>query len=166
MKRLSLATVLASLSSIAAFAAVSLVAGHLLATEPNPLDGRWDVTELSVDGTVVPVEGLPNKPWFDMKNDVWMFWLTHVSKPGQPTAAKFQASIDKTKSPWEVDAKLVRGTMKGQVCKGICEFDGQTIRLCLTDSPGTPRPTKFDSSPGTGVQMIVMKRADAPASLR
>lgn len=155
MKRFRPATMLTSLC-----AALFLLLSGLFAAEPNPMNGRWEITEMTFDGIVIPVAGMPNPPWYDMKNDVWMFWLTHMGKPGHPSAAKFQVAIDKSKSPWEVDATLARGTKKGQVCKGICEFDGQTIRLCMTDSPGTPRPTKFESVSGSSLHYLVMKRAD------
>lgn len=123
--------------------------------EPNPMDGRWEVSSLTIGGIVNRVEEMPNKPWFDMKDDAWTFWLTHF--PGNH-AVRFHVVIDKTKTPWEVDATVLAGASKGKVFQGICEMDGDEIRLCLADSPTMPRPAKFEAPPKTALQTMTMRR--------
>jgi hypothetical protein len=49
----------------------------------------------------------------------------------------------------------------GRVTLGICQVQEMTVRLCFTDRPGNPRPTKFEGGNKTGWTLWVLKRPNA-----
>ena len=55
-----------------------------------------------------------------------------------------------SKNPKQVDSTSFSGPEKGQVSLGIYEvMDADNKRACWA-RPGKPRPTSFDSTPGSG----------------
>jgi uncharacterized protein (TIGR03067 family) len=51
-------------------------------------------------------------------------------------------------------------TMKGDKEKRLAlyELDGDTLKLCLTSSDGSPRPTKLEADPKKYVMVVTLKR--------
>ena len=50
------------------------------------------------------------------------------------------------------------GELKGARSYGIYEFDGDTIKICLTQGDKKDRPTTFESKPGAMHSLSVLKK--------
>jgi uncharacterized protein (TIGR03067 family) len=60
--------------------------------------------------------------------------------------------------PKEVDITGTDGPNKGKTIKAICEFDGETLRVCY-DLSGKGRPTAFATKEDTQLFLVTYKRA-------
>jgi uncharacterized protein (TIGR03067 family) len=67
-------------------------------------------------------------------------------------------TIDTTKSPIAIDMKAKGGTYDGKALLGIVKLDGDTLTICFAE-PGKDRPTKFESTAGSGFVLAVLKKA-------
>jgi uncharacterized protein (TIGR03067 family) len=66
--------------------------------------------------------------------------------------------VDPTKDPPHIEMVGTEGDFQGKAALGIYKLDGDTLTICYV-MPGKERPTKFESQPGSGVFLIVYKRA-------
>jgi len=67
-------------------------------------------------------------------------------------------TIDATKSPVTIDLKPKGGTYDGKTLLGIVKVDGDTLTIAFAE-PGKDRPTKFESTEGSGIVLAVHKKA-------
>jgi uncharacterized protein (TIGR03067 family) len=68
-------------------------------------------------------------------------------------------SLEPAAKPRAFDLKLGSGEASGKVRKGIYNFDGATLQVCL-GPPGGERPTGFQTSRGDGWSSITLKRGE------
>lgn len=61
--------------------------------------------------------------------------------------------LDPMLEPKSYDRKL----LNGKTGKGIYEFDGDELKICLA-APGDDRPTDFSTRPGDGRSLLIYKR--------
>ena len=75
-------------------------------------------------------------------------------------AIKFEAKLDPSKSPKEIDITLLEkfGGKDGFRMTGIYKLDGDTLTVCRTVSPDYERPKEFKVAEGH--VLIVFKRAE------
>jgi uncharacterized protein (TIGR03067 family) len=66
-------------------------------------------------------------------------------------------SVDATKQPATIDMIGTEGDTKGKPALGIYKLAGDTLTMCYT-MPGKARPAAFESSPQSGVYLVVWKR--------
>jgi len=64
--------------------------------------------------------------------------------------------IDPTKEPKQQDVSLD----SGQVVQEIYELDGDTLQICYPVRGGA-RPTALESTPGSGLSLVVYRRDQA-----
>jgi uncharacterized protein (TIGR03067 family) len=70
--------------------------------------------------------------------------------------------VDVTKKPKQIDVTFTEGPEKGKTARGIYELDGDTYKVCM-GSVGKGRPTAFESKPGSGHVLEILKREKAPS---
>src|SRR5262245_36050336 len=144
-------------------ALVALMAGSLAAADDRKaelikkdyerLAGTWRLASAVEDGKPVPEEEL-RKTRLVTKGDT--FLIEGDTALGTSPAGTFQ--IDLTKTPKAVDSLQSKGPQKGETVLGIYEIlDANTKRACWAP-PGKPRPTAFESKPGSGHLLQVWKR--------
>ena len=111
----------------------------------DALTGTWQLVKSVVDGEPVP-EAEVRKTVLITDHDEFRF----PQDAGVGTAPLGLFTIDPTKNPKQVDSTSFSGPEKGQVSLGIYEvMDADNKRACWA-RPGKPRPTSFDSTPGSG----------------
>lgn len=121
------------------------------------LQGAWKVSGLEIGGRVIKANATPLS-YLDGFNLVVegrrMSYFMVVSE--KKVRVDFDVTLDSTKQPETIDARLLGGRWKGKTCLGIYELEGDTLRLCLMDNPSTPRPGTFSSKDGS---LITLQRS-------
>ena len=109
------------------------------------LTGRWQLVKSIVDGKPVP-EAAVRQTVLITDHDEFRF----PADAGVGTAPLGKFTIDPTTHPKQVDSTALGGPDKGKITKGIYEIiDANNKRACW-GKPGGPRPTEFESEPGSG----------------
>jgi uncharacterized protein (TIGR03067 family) len=117
----------------------------------NDLDrfqGTWVMVDREIGGLKVSQEMIASGEYHVMFDDDKVF----VNQEGR--IIEFGTmKLDPTQKPKVYD----RIHPDGVPGRGIYEFDGETLRICL-GSPGANRPTEFSTKPGAKCSLIVYKR--------
>ena len=109
------------------------------------LSGTWQLTRAVVNGRRVPASVLRKTILITDHNT---FRFPKASGVGTHPAGRF--TVNPTTRPKQVDSIAEGGTHAGQLTRGIYEiFDANHKRACW-GPPRGPRPTEFDSPPGSG----------------
>lgn len=74
----------------------------------------------------------------------------------QPTSGTY--ALDTTKSPATIDLVVKGGTYDGKTLLGIAKIEGDTLTVAFAE-PGKDRPSKFESTAGSGTVVAVHKKA-------
>ena len=144
-----------------ALLAAGLLAGSLLAAddkkdEKKPKDaeaivGKWQLEKIDF-GPDTPAEA--NK---ELSDGYFLFSADKlvIKFPRDKELREGTYTLDPAASPKTLDL-----TMKGDKEKrlGLYELDGDTLKLCLTNSDGSPRPAKMEADPKKYVGVITLKR--------
>jgi len=118
----------------------------------NKLEGDWTCAYAVVDG----------KPMADSKVQLLRLALTdkrYTTQMGPETLFDSTYTIDPAKSPKQIEMVGTEGAMRGKSALGIYELADDRLTICYT-MPGNPRPTDFDSKPGSGAFLVTWKRAE------
>jgi len=142
-------TILASLAAIAfaigGAAQTEDAKAKAIQADYDALTGTWQLVKSVVDGVSVPAAEV-KKTVLITDHDEFRF----PKDAGVGTAPLGRFTIDPSKTPKQVDSTSFSGPEKGQVSLGIYEvIDANNKRACWA-KPGKPRPTSFDSMPGSG----------------
>lgn len=108
------------------------------------LQGRWAIVSITANGKSVD----PQKQEIIVKGNEIRYTLRDVLDLYE---------IDATKKPMHFDLIEVRDEGKTRA-PGIYKLEGDEFHLCL-DSEKKVRPTAFESKPGSGMRLIILKRA-------
>jgi uncharacterized protein (TIGR03067 family) len=119
--------------------------------DTEALQGAWTMASVVVDGEPVP-EDYARSGRLVVEGD--RYTLTAGQQTGISTF-----TVDPSKSPKQIDQKFIEGPQKGQSIQGIYELDGDTYRVCRGMRPEGGRPTKLESTPGSGLILAVWKRS-------
>jgi uncharacterized protein (TIGR03067 family) len=119
------------------------------AKEYRTFEGTWRIVSIQAEGTDLPAEGFKTLRLICKGRD-----FTTITNEG--TSRGFFL-VDTTKSPKTMDITTTEGPAKGVTLQVIYELKGDTYKLC-----GSPtrkdRPKEFDSKPGSGYFIQVLKR--------
>lgn len=132
---------------VTAKAKKSAVRSNAPATE---LEGEWQMVSAVFDGK--PMEASETK------------WVKRVTQGDQTTVTagpqtmmKFEFTIDASHSPKHLDYVNTAGSAKGKTQHGIYTLVGDLLTVCMS-APGAARPTKFESTPGSGINLTAWQR--------
>ena len=81
---------------------------------------------------------------------------------GNRTLLRGQFRLGTGRRSRRIDMLLTSGQARGRTVKGILDVDGDILRICYA-LPGTPRPTTFNSRPGSGNRLLVLRRVQTAA---
>jgi len=121
------------------------------ADEAAVLPGRWDITALTRDGQSQPQEKLSGACAVFVDGEVMIF--------GDNPRIAGSFSLDPSKKPKEITiftSDIEHGTLAPWELHGIYDFQGG--RLTIAYRKGAPPPEKFESTPGSGVTLLVLER--------
>lgn len=114
------------------------------------LEGTWEIVSLEVDGNVLAAP---------------MFAGSKILMDGDLFRTEFHSAnyegeflIDVETAPHHIDIRFVEGPEAGNIAQGIFEIDGDRLTICLGSRHGIPRPTQFESIPGTGIALETLIR--------
>ena len=57
-----------------------------------------------------------------------------------------------------IDLILKVGPQKGRIDRGIYEFEGDTLRICIQSNKDSPRPRDFRSPAGSDLWLVTLQR--------
>jgi uncharacterized protein (TIGR03067 family) len=121
--------------------------------EIKQLGGKWSMIMGERDGQQVP-EATVNRSTREATGNV-----TTITIAGKLWfKAKF--TVDPTKDPKTIDYEILEGSDKGKFQHGIYALNGDRVRFCLSE-PDKPRPTEFNSVPGSGWTLSEWKQVTA-----
>jgi uncharacterized protein (TIGR03067 family) len=84
-------------------------------------------------------------------------WTVYRGERKQPGDRAFRA--DTTTDPPAITLKFDAAEQDGPESIGIFKVTGNTLTLCYSRAGSTRRPTAFESPPGSGINLIILKRA-------
>lgn len=137
------------LSLALGFGAVAVSAAD---DKKDPTGGKWVVESVTRDGKAD--DGLKGAT---REQGEGKYTLT-PAKDSKAKAASGTYTIDAGKTPATIDLMPKGGTYDGKTLLGIVKVDGDTLTIAFAE-PGKDRPTKFESTAGSGVVVAVHKRA-------
>lgn len=114
------------------------------------LQGTWMLVSMEIDGKTAPAEQTKHVKSVVEGNKVTVSFKDEVK-----AAATF--TVDASKKPKAMDATAIMGPNKGKTSLAIYDIDGDTFKIC--SSEGKKRPTEFAAKEGSGISLMVWKRA-------
>lgn len=118
----------------------------------DPTAGKWVIESVTRDGKeAAPLKGAVR----EHKDGSYTLSPAKDSK-APPSGGTY--TLDTTKSPIAIDMKAKGGTYDGKTLLGIVKVDGDTMTICFAE-PGKDRPTKFESTAGSGLVLAAAKMA-------
>jgi uncharacterized protein (TIGR03067 family) len=137
------------------FALVLLLAGTACKTphhmnDTKSLQGTWTCVSAIVDGKPLPPA------------TVQLLRLTltadrYKTEKGSDVLFDSTYRINTLKKPHEIEMVGTEGDLAGKEAQGIFAFDGDRLHMCYT-MPGNPRPTAFESEPGSKAYLVIWKK--------
>jgi len=124
--------------------------------DKEKLQGEWSMVSGASDGMQIPEEYRK-----EMKRVCKGDELT-VSR-GEEVIMKAKITLDASAKPKTIDYDVTDGPNKGKKQLGIYEFDGETVKFCLS-APGDERPKEFSSKEGEKRILSVWKKAKPAAA--
>lgn len=118
------------------------------------IEGLWRVTAMTFDGQAIPAAGLKGAQVFCGGNQLTYTFTAH----GKPINVLFTVTVDAAKTPHKIDAQLLSGNHKGELCRGIYTVTENAMTLCLPDIPNVPRPRALCSDPGSNLHLLKLER--------
>ncbi|MCU1286637.1 MAG: hypothetical protein JWO13_2987 [Acidobacteriales bacterium] len=110
------------------------------------LQGTWEIVTLEYDGQKMPCGGAK----IVVKDARFVSLSMGAEYEGT-------VSFDESSSPKTFDMNFDKGPHKGNKSLGIYEIDGDTWKICIGFA-GKSRPTKFETSPGSGHALETLRR--------
>ena len=113
---------------------------------------------------IAPAERLPDLDELHLQH-VARQVHRYLTRKGTEVLFDSTYTTDPAQTPKQIDIVGTEGELKGKNAQGIYSLAGDTLTICYT-MPGKPRPTAFESAPGSEAHLVSWKRlssADTPA---
>jgi uncharacterized protein (TIGR03067 family) len=124
------------------------------------LEGRWEVVELTrgdLANKILPEEDMTGFVAFE--GDRFRFTIESIGYVDRRSTATF--TLDPSQTPNAIDLTFVTGPDAGKTAKGLYEFAGEELRICIPSmDPFDDRPKDFTVAEGSTRMLFVMKRAE------
>jgi uncharacterized protein (TIGR03067 family) len=117
--------------------------------EFDRFEGTWFIASVMRDGKSVPEEVLKASQLV-LKGD--RFTLTESKE-----IHRGKYAVNPMVTPSTIDVTFTEGPRAGRIRRGIYKLNGDTCDVCF-GLEELPRPTAFDSKPGSGLTHEVLKR--------
>ncbi len=135
-------------------------AGLALAGEADDdwkrFEGTWRFASLEADGQAAPAGTIKDWRWMVQGKEI--IWIDPIVG-----ASRTSILLDPAATPRAIDMTALDGKEKGKRVKGIYEFQGDRLTICLSggrrDGTGPPRPDGFGG--GKGMSLMVLDRVKA-----
>jgi uncharacterized protein (TIGR03067 family) len=118
----------------------------------DPTAGKWVVESVTRDGKASDALKGAAREHADGK------YSLKPAAGSSAAATEGTYTVDASKTPATIDMKPKGGTYDGKTLLGIVKVDGETMTICFAE-PGKDRPTKFESTTGSGLVLAVHKKA-------
>lgn len=121
--------------------------------KPTPLEGKWVIESLVRDGK-------DQSGMYKGGTRVNTGTKYKMVPPGGSAVQTAEGgfSIDATKTPATIDLQPGKGTYEGKTLPGIYKVEGDTLTIAFAE-PGKERPKAFESTAGSGVVLVLHKKA-------
>ena len=118
--------------------------------EPSGLVGTWQSVSAIADGKPTPDALIAH---------IRITFTKDRYQTQQDSEVVFDSTytVDTSKNPREINIMGTEGEFKEKEGLGIYLVQDDTLKICYT-LPGKPRPSTFESTPGSKVFFIVCKR--------
>ncbi len=132
------------LATLTAFGVLGLAAGSVRADDQEKFQGTWKPEKAVKGGNAMPAEEI-EKMSIEFKGN--------KARPrhGDKEEKEAEFTLDGSKKPKHIDVMAP----DGKTIQGIYEFDGDTLKICFSESG---RPDKFESAEGSNTMFIVLKK--------
>jgi uncharacterized protein (TIGR03067 family) len=117
----------------------------------DPTTGKWVIESIVRDGKDSPPLKGATREHAD-----GAYTITPV-KDSKATPSGGTYTVDASKSPIAIDMKAKGGNYDGKTLLGIVKVEGDTMTICFAE-PGKDRPSKFESTAGSGLVLAVCKK--------
>ncbi len=114
------------------------------------LQGAWQTVSVEVDGAPVPAYQYRDARLV-VTGDRFVL-ANPLPDAGQHVEGSLR--LDPTRTPKELDIRLD----SGQAFHEVYELEGDTLRVCYPVRGG-PRPAALKTAPGSGLSLVVYRRA-------
>lgn len=121
----------------------------------DPLQGKWKLTKLEIDGAPGPKDALAAT--VVVTGDKMSILLKGPG--GKEEKRSMTIRLDPSKSPGHIDMKPEGPPAKDDTSFGIYELKGDTLRICGSDPPRSKdRPTGFEVKKGDHRVLFTLER--------
>jgi uncharacterized protein (TIGR03067 family) len=120
--------------------------------EIKKMQGTWKVALSQVNGKTMPAEAFKRVVVVIQDSKL-------IFKDNDKVYEEVEFDIDLDAKPKHIDYKYVFGLKKGVRERGIYQWDGEQLTICMAQG-GQKRPTEFASKQGVGVQLVKLKRVN------
>ncbi len=130
------------------------VLGLAAADDKNPLEGKWVIESLTRDGK-------DDSATYKGGTRVNTGMKYQMIPPGGSSVktAEGTFTVDATKTPATIDLMPGSGQYEGKRLPGIYKLEGDTLTIAFAVPPAKERPKAFESKAGSGVVLVVHKKA-------
>jgi uncharacterized protein (TIGR03067 family) len=130
---------------------------HRLSDDEKAMQGHWNVGTRVRDGRPEPREKLKDNSFWISSGGVTIWEGQNQSESGAFT-------LDTAKQPKEITIILSEYEQGKEVIKRLCGiYEYHADRLTIAYRQGGPPPQKFESTPGSGVTLLVLEWQDMRA---
>lgn len=114
------------------------------------LEGEWDAVKLVNDGKALPETMLAGAKRIAAKNSLKVL-------VGGQVMVDALIRVDESRDPVGIDYLNQGCGRKGIIQLGILKWEDDVLSVAMA-LPGQPRPTRWESTPGSGITLSVWKR--------
>ncbi len=110
--------------------------------DTKPIEGQWAMMSFEENGETAAPDTVKDRV-LTIKNDHF------TDNLNDDVVAGGKITLDRSKTPWALDATFTEGGPQGETVKAIAEIKDGKLRICA-GKPDGDRPTRFETGSGAG----------------